>query len=85
MDKAPEEKKGKFLEGLQSKHNTKVEDADAMKVKKGIKVEGLLDDMNSFPEKIHIAGPIGQTSVKKSKPQENDLHGDDGKPMAGNK
>jgi hypothetical protein len=84
MDTKIEEKKGKFLEGLQAKHNTKVEDADAMKPK-GIKVEGLLNDMNSFPEKIHIAGPIGETSVRKSKPQENDLHGKDGQPMAGNK
>jgi len=76
-----ETKEGKFIKNLQAKHNTKVEDAEAMKAKP-IKVENLLNDMNSIPTKITVSGPIGETSVRKTKTEENPLHAKD-KKMAG--
>lgn len=79
------EKKSKFLEETKEKYDKKGIEQDALKAKP-IKVEGLLDDMNSFPGKVNISGPVGYTSVKKKDPENaNKLHGADGKPMAGEK
>lgn len=69
--------KNKFLSEYKKKFETKVEDKDALKAKP-ITMGKVLEGVVQMPEKVHIAGPIGQTSVRKDKKNENTLHGADG-------
>ena len=82
MDKAPETVDGKFMANMKKRFETKETDAGSLKAKP-ITVEGLANDINAFPEKLNIVGPIGKTSVKPSKKDENKLNGGDGKAMTG--
>ena len=72
----------KVVEGIKKRYNTQQKDADALKAKP-IKVENLLNDMNDIPRSQRVVGPIGKTSVRPSKTDENTLHGGDGKDMSG--
>ena len=74
--------KNKFLDKMKDKHE-KLGKEEVSKKAKEIRVDGLVDDMNSFPGRIHLAGPIGSTSVKEDKKNHNPLHGGDGKYMGG--
>ena len=71
-------KKSKFLDEYKKKHETKVTDAEALKAKNHT-MEGILKDIVSAPERMVMTGPVGNTSVRPTKKNENDLHGKDGK------
>jgi hypothetical protein len=76
------EQKDEFLKKTKAKYEKLHEYGEKPKIKE-VKVEGLLDDMNSFPGRIQMSGPIGSTSVLPDKVNANPLHGLNGKMMAG--
>lgn len=70
-------KKNKFLDEYKKKHDTKVSDAEAMKAKEHT-MEGILKDVVQAPKRMVMIGPVGMTSVRPTKKDENELHGKDG-------
>jgi len=72
------EPKDKFLAGMQRKFNKGDEDNKALKASP-LKITDL--DYDNIPRKAHLIGQIGKTSVRKDKPNENPLHGGNGKSM----
>jgi len=73
--------KDKFLAKMKTKFERGKVDEDALKAKNK-SMKDILGDIVEMPAKIKMVGPIGKTSVKKSKVDENDLHGEDGEVMA---
>ncbi len=71
-------KKSKALDGYKKKFETKVTDAEAMKAKDQT-MEGILKNLVQAPERLVMVGPVGMTSSRPTKTQENELHGQDGK------
>ena len=61
--------KNKFLDEYKKKHDTTQTDKDSL-VAKEQKVGQILEGIVSFPEKVHLVGPIGKTSVRPSKKDE---------------
>ena len=59
------------------KYEKKGVDNDALKPK----TPNMGDLVGEVPEKLHIAAPMGETSVRATKKDENPLHGGDGKPI----
>lgn len=76
------EVKNKCLDDYKKKYEKLNEYKTLPKVNE-VKVEKLLDDMNSFPGRIQMSGPIGETSVLPDKKDNNPLHGLNGRKMAG--
>lgn len=76
------EKKDEFLSKTKAKYEKSGEYKKLPEIKE-IKVEKLLDDMNSFPGRIQMSGPLGATSVLPDKKDHNPMHGLNGKRMAG--
>lgn len=74
--------KNEFLDKSKTKYE-KLHEYKKLPEIKEIKMEGLLNDTNSFPGRIIMAGPIGKTSVLPDKKDHNPLHGENGKVMAG--
>ena len=72
------EPKDNFLAGMQRKHNKGGTDKEALKPKP-IKMKDL--DYVNIPRKQHLIGNPGETSVRKTKTEENPLHGGNGKDM----
>lgn len=66
------EPKDRFLESMQRKHNKGGTDKDALKAKPII-MKDL--DYVEIPRKTHLMGQPGKTSVRKTKTNENPLHG----------
>lgn len=70
----------KFLAKHKARFEKGKKDEDSLKAKKQT-MQGILKDLTGMPTKLHAVGPVGQTSVKKSAPRENDKHGGDGKDL----
>ena len=72
--------KNKFLDKMKDKAEKK---GEAIPKAKEIRVEGLADNLNSFPGRIRMAGPVGETSARKDVNSMNGLQAENGKSMAG--
>lgn len=74
------EMKDAFLEKMKKQYDTKQTDNDALKAKK---IE--MSDLNytELPKKMTIMGQVGKTSVRKAKPEENQLHTGQGESFVG--
>ena len=72
------EPKDNFLAGMKRKFDKGSKDKEALKPKP-IKMKDL--DYVDVPRKTHLIGNPGETSVRKTKPQENLLHGGNGQSM----
>lgn len=70
--------KNNYMDELKHKFETKAVDTDALKAK-DTSIEKTLTNVSTFPEKMVLSGPVGNTSVKSSKKDENPLHGKDDK------
>lgn len=70
--------KDRFLSGLQKKYNKGNADKESLKAKKQT-ITGIIGDITKVPEKLSVIGPVGKTSVRPSKVDENKLSGLDGK------
>lgn len=77
MDKTTETR-NEFLEKMREKYGM---NGETIPKAKEIRVEGLVNDMNSFPGRLKMVNTIGKTSVKNDEPNMNKLHGKDGKKM----
>lgn len=75
MDKSIEVK-NKSLDQYKKKFDTKEKDSEIYDKPK-IKVENLLNNLNSIPSKIFVMGEVGSKSVRSAKKDENPLHGKD--------
>ena len=74
------ENKDNFLSKMRQKFQTPGKDKEALKSKQTTIAE-ILEGNVLPPEKLHVAGPVGETSVKKAAPRENELRGGEGKDM----
>ena len=72
--------KDKFLAKMKTKFERGKVDEEALKPKTQT-MEGILGDITQMPSKISMVGPVGQTSARKPKVNENELSGKDGKVM----
>lgn len=72
------ENKNKFVDSLGNKHDTKQVDAKSLEASK-LNVSNLIEDINSLPKPLHVVGPVSKPSVRKAKPEENQLHTGPGK------
>ena len=72
--------KDKFLAKMKTKFERGKVDSDALKAKERT-MKDILGDIVQMPSKISMVGPVGKTSVKKPKVNENKLSGGDGKVM----
>jgi len=72
--------KDKFLASMKKKHERGNVDSEALKAKDQT-MKDILGDIVQMPSKIAMVGPVGKTSVRKTKKDENDLHGEDGEVM----
>ena len=69
--------KDKFVKKLREEHNTGGKDNDALKPKK-TSMGKILKGIVKFPDKLHVVGPVGTEKAKKTKKNENPLHGGEG-------
>lgn len=77
MDKDPVTK-NKFVDSYKRKFESGKTDADALKAKNQT-MENIMKNLVSAPERMVMVGPVGETSVRPSKVNENKLHGGNGK------
>jgi len=67
----------KFLEKNRKMFNKGGVDKEALKAKK-TSMNKVLEGVAQFPDKLHIVGPVGKESARKTKKEENPLHGGEG-------
>lgn len=72
--------KDNFLSKMKQKFDKKGVDEEALVAKK-TSIGEILEGNTLPPEKLFVAGPVGKTSVRPSKVNENKLSGKDGKQM----
>jgi hypothetical protein len=72
--------KDNFLSKMKQKYEVGGKENEALKSKATTMAE-ILEGNVMPPEKLHVAGPVGETSVKKDGPNHNPLHGGEGKDM----
>jgi len=77
-DKKPMTTDDKFLASMKKKHDTK--EVDKTKVSKET-MASIMENIVQVPEKLHMTGSPDDSSVKKAKPGENQLHTGKGKQM----
>lgn len=70
--------KNNYMDELKRKFETKAVDTDALKAK-DTSIEKTLANVTTFPGRMVLSGPVGNTSVKPDKKEENPLHGKDDK------
>ena len=70
----------KFLAEQKKRWDRKQKAGNTLKAKKQT-MSGIMNTLNDVPTKVSVGGavgPIGKTSVRPTKPQENPLHGGNG-------
>ena len=73
-------KKDEHLKKLAAKYGTNQTDSDTLNPTKK-NIEGIIGDLTTIPKKLNLVGPIGMTSNRKSKVNENTLSGKNGRNM----